>query len=101
MLKISLIILFILFLIGCTKQISLIENDDIEINSSSHYIIKNSFPNNSKSIVDDNCSSNKYNCPNFTTHKEAQEVYEICGGIKNDIHHLDRDKDGLACETLP
>jgi len=47
------------------------------------------------------CNSNIYNCPDFKTHAEAQSVYELCGGVANDIHLLDRDKDGLACETLP
>lgn len=44
------------------------------------------------------CSSNFYNCGDFRTHAEAQAVYEACGGKKNDVHRLDRDKDGLACE---
>ena len=48
-----------------------------------------------------NCSSNSYNCDDFSTHSEAQRVFETCGGINNDIHRLDRDKDGVACETLP
>jgi len=47
------------------------------------------------------CSYNAYNCSDFSTHAEAQEVYEFCGGVNNDIHQLDRDKDGLACESLP
>lgn len=47
------------------------------------------------------CSSNVYNCGDFSTHAEAQEVFEFCGGVGNDIHALDRDDDGLACETLP
>jgi len=47
------------------------------------------------------CSSNAYNCADFTTHAEAQMVYEACGGVDNDIHWLDQDKDGLACESLP
>lgn len=47
------------------------------------------------------CSYNAYNCPDFSTHAEAQRAYEACGGISNDIHRLDRDKDGLACESLP
>jgi micrococcal nuclease len=47
------------------------------------------------------CSSNIYNCTDFSTHGEAQEVFESCGGVSNDVHGLDRDKDGLACETLP
>jgi len=48
-----------------------------------------------------NCSSNVYNCGDFTTHAEAQATYEYCGGVNNDIHKLDRDKDGQACESLP
>ena len=31
---------------------------------------------------------------------EAQKVFEYCGGINNDIHKLDGDNDGLACESL-
>lgn len=52
----------------------------------------------SKDII---CSYNAYNCSDFSTHVEAQETYEYCGGVSNDIHKLDRDKDGLVCETLP
>ncbi len=47
------------------------------------------------------CSANTYNCTDFSTHAEAQSVYEMCGGINNDIHRLDQDKDGEACESLP
>lgn len=47
------------------------------------------------------CSYNAYNCGDFKTHNEAQTVFEQCGGVSNDIHRLDQDKDGLACETLP
>ena len=47
------------------------------------------------------CSYNAYNCDDFSTHRQAQRVYEYCGGVGNDVHKLDRDKDGLACETLP
>lgn len=47
------------------------------------------------------CSYNAYNCSDFATHAEAQATYEYCGGINNDIHGLDRDKDGSACESLP
>ena len=47
------------------------------------------------------CSSNIYNCPDFSTHAEAQECFEFCGGVSNDIHRLDGDNDGVACESLP
>lgn len=54
--------------------------------------------NNSSSKY--NCSNNAFDCSDFVTHKEAQRIYESCGGIDNDIHNLDEDKDGLACELL-
>lgn len=47
------------------------------------------------------CSYNAYNCSDFSTHAEAQRVYDACGGILSDVHNLDRDKDGFACESLP
>ena len=47
------------------------------------------------------CSSNVYNCGDFSTHSEAQTAYDVCGGVGNDIHRLDQDKDGEACESLP
>ncbi len=47
------------------------------------------------------CSYNAYNCSDFSTHAEAQRAFETCGGVSNDIHRLDGDKDGAACESLP
>lgn len=47
------------------------------------------------------CSYNVYNCSDFSTHAEAQGVFNYCGGITNDVHRLDADKDGSACESLP
>ena len=46
------------------------------------------------------CESNTYNCGDFETQSEAQIVYEECGGVDNDIHQLDKDGNGLACESL-
>jgi len=45
------------------------------------------------------CSLNAYDCSDFETQKEAQDIYEFCGD--NDIHKLDSDSDGLVCEILP
>jgi hypothetical protein len=28
-------------------------------------------------------------------------VFNLCGGVGNDIHRLDSNKDGEACESLP
>jgi micrococcal nuclease len=47
------------------------------------------------------CSANIYDCSDFSTQAEAQRVFEYCGGINNDIHWLDGDNDGIACESLP
>lgn len=40
-----------------------------------------------------------YNCKDFLTQQEAQEVFDHCGG--KDVYGLDRDKDGIVCEALP
>ena len=48
------------------------------------------------------CSRNRYNCADFGTHAEAQACYEHCKSLgRGDIHRLDRDNDGIACEALP
>src|SRR3989344_1430265 len=46
------------------------------------------------------CSSNTYNCTDFSTHAEAQAVFDACGGVGNDVHKLDANKDGEDCESL-
>jgi len=48
------------------------------------------------------CSGNIYNCADFGTHAEAQACYEYCKSLgRGDIHWLDGDNDGIACESLP
>ena len=48
------------------------------------------------------CSGNIYNCADFGTHAEAQACYEYCKSLgRGDIHRLDGDNDGIACESLP
>lgn len=42
-----------------------------------------------------------YNCSDFATQPEAQAFFEKAGGRSNDMYRLDRDKDGIACESLP
>ena len=46
-------------------------------------------------------TSSDRDCSDFTTHAQAQAFFESEGGPATDFHGLDRDKDGLACETLP
>jgi micrococcal nuclease len=41
-------------------------------------------------------------CPDFSSHAEAQAYYDAQGGVGGgDPDGLDADKDGSACETLP
>lgn len=42
-----------------------------------------------------------YNCDDFKTQPEAQRVYEKCAKNGLDVHGLDRNKDGVACQNLP
>ena len=51
---------------------------------------------------DYDCSGNRYNCSDFKTQKQAQECYDHCWQMKNrDVHKLDGDGNGKACESLP
>jgi hypothetical protein len=47
------------------------------------------------------CRHDAYDCSDFRTRFEAQAAYLACGGPVNDVHGLDADGDGLACEWLP
>lgn len=45
------------------------------------------------------CPSVDMDCPEFSSPGAAQAVYDCCMDLKGfDVHRLDRDKDGLACE---
>lgn len=49
-----------------------------------------------------NCSGNKYNCDDFKTHAEAQACYEYCmQTVDYDVHKLDGNNNGDACESMP
>src|SRR3989339_472806 len=48
-----------------------------------------------------NCTIDYYNCDNFTTQTESQEVFDNCiEQEKGDIHFLDLDNDSIPCEEL-
>lgn len=83
------IIAIIAFVIQGTKE-ERVESNEVE-----------SKPLNTPTLIHEpscDCNGNNYNCGDFNTKAEAQECFEDCGGIKNDVHWLDDDKDGLACE---
>lgn len=39
-------------------------------------------------------------CSDFSSQREAQRFFEEQGGPDTDYHKLDRDGDGIACESL-
>ena len=48
------------------------------------------------------CGGDYYNCADFSTHYAAQACYDYCmEQAGSDVHHLDSDGDGEACESLP
>lgn len=49
------------------------------------------------------CSRDSYyNCGNFSTHQEVQACYSYCISVEaGDVHRLNGDGDGEACESLP
>jgi len=56
-------------------------------------------PSNPPTAVCD-CSANTLNCDDFSGHSSAQACFDYCWGkTGRDVHGLDRDKDGEACES--
>jgi hypothetical protein len=48
------------------------------------------------------CRIDKYNCENFLKQAQAQACFNFCFSLgAGDIHQLDPDHDGIACNGLP
>ncbi len=72
----------------------------VETGSLSESMIKRD--ENGKALYGATCEENVYNCSDFKTQGEAQEVFDTCNTADNrDRHGLDRDGDGIACQSLP
>ena len=52
-------------------------------------------------LIGEECQKEKMNCSNFEYQQDAQDLFEKCGGLDNDVHGLDGDNDGIVCEALP
>ncbi|NJL43229.1 MAG: excalibur calcium-binding domain-containing protein [Pseudanabaena sp. SU_2_4] len=48
--------------------------------------------------VSPECIETDCDCADFATQQEAQKVFKLYPG---DPYHLDLDRDGIACESLP
>lgn len=59
-----------------------------------------STPTTSPAVCD--CSGNTMNCSDFDTQAASQACHDHCLSLTGiDIHRLDQDGDGTACESLP
>lgn len=48
------------------------------------------------------CTHDAYNCTSFSRQSQAQACYNYCRELgRGDVHRLDRDNNGRACESLP
>jgi len=52
-------------------------------------------------LIGEECQKEKLNCANFAYQEDAQDLFEKCGGLENDVHGLDGDNDNVVCEALP
>lgn len=47
------------------------------------------------------CSSDIYDCNDFSDQEIAQITYKKCiSEVGHDVHNLDKDSDGIACESM-
>lgn len=85
-----------------TTNINTVANTNTATNTNTNTSTNlNVAPTPTNTNTDCNCSSNIYNCSDFKTYAEAQAIYDCCmAKVGKDIHDLDRDNDGLACESL-
>lgn len=90
---------FVLIGAGCSSKSSVTETPQPQ-GSSLRSFLDSRQRTDSPTETRDPSTGDK-DCTDFTTHREAQEFFEDEGGPDEDWHNLDRDGDGIACETLP
>jgi hypothetical protein len=58
------------------------------------------FTEETRIVVSLPCEADELNCNNFKNQQVAQDMFEACGGVGFDIHKLDPDENGIACEDF-
>jgi hypothetical protein len=70
--------------------------------TSTVYVAPTSTPTATTAPAPCQCYADLYNCDDFATQGQAQACYDYCWSLGyGDVHHLDADHDGIACEWLP
>ena len=65
-------------------------------NSNSNPPVRNDDPKTERSFSE----YGDKGCADFSSQGEAQDFFEKEGGPAEDFHNLDRDGDGIVCESL-
>lgn len=73
---------------------ALLNNSDNS--SKSNFPVRNDDPKTERSFAE----YGDKDCADFSSQGEAQEFFEDQGGPDEDFHNLDRDGDGIVCESL-
>ncbi len=95
------IIFIVLFIVSAIVVKSILKQINLEDYTDGKFIENTENLNNNSEktiIVSIPCEVDELDCKNFANQRTAQDLYEACGGIDFDIHKLDEDKDGIACE---
>jgi hypothetical protein len=90
--------------IGCQEDARVCDSGEVVVRNASLDCDFNPCPNEeikeNLGDIDEVCESDIYNCGNFSTQEESQVIFDRCGVDGSDIHQLDHDGDGVACESL-
>jgi hypothetical protein len=93
----KIVIILIIIGLGIFSAIKFIEKTGINFDG----FVGNNNSKENIEIPDYVCDEDYYNCGDFETLSEAQEVYNYCVEQgSGDIHGLDLDGDGVPCESL-
>lgn len=76
---------------GCKNQV----DEDLDLANAQCLLEKH------QQFLDNMCSFNQYDCKDFETQNQAQNIFNYCKKEgKGDVYYLDGDNDGIACESL-
>ncbi|PIO07906.1 hypothetical protein COU59_02515 [Candidatus Pacearchaeota archaeon CG10_big_fil_rev_8_21_14_0_10_34_12] len=83
-----------------TENITVIENESVnETNDNSSSVNESQTQPVGSGLY--NCDTDTYNCEDFANKTAAQAAFDYCSDLGfGDIHQLDNDSDGFACESL-
>lgn len=86
---------------SCLNVITMEEGIEHYLETGEHYSSKTNSLYFDDDFYDNSCEVDMYECNDFCTQGDAQKVFDECNIYGLDVHNLDSDNDGIACESLP